>query len=88
MTTRVARWVQELVEDVVGHSPCEIGKIYLIQGRPCRIISGQYWGEHGISNFWSWRQMLLPGHLGPEEHGYGGDWPELTEQEAAAMLDK
>jgi len=41
-------------------------------GRLVQIVSGSYWGAHGLSNFWHWRPVLENGDLGKEECGYGG----------------
>ena len=40
---------------------------------PCDvlIISGEYMGQYGISNFWVWRRILNDGELAPVEQGYG-----------------
>ena len=40
-------------------------------GRIVQIVSGQYYGAHGLSNFWHWRPVLESGRLGKEECGYG-----------------
>lgn len=40
-------------------------------GRTVKIIDGQYMGEHGLSNFWYWREVKKGGKLGKKEHGYG-----------------
>lgn len=72
--TRVSRWVRELTEDVIGGAPVAIGKRYMHpEDGEIEIVAGQYWGEHGLSNHWSWRVIAT----GEEKHGYGGDWPEL-----------
>jgi hypothetical protein len=69
--TQVAGWVRELTESVIGESPFEIGKRYwhptdgLIE-----IVSGQYWGTHGLSNHWRWR-VVSNGEI---HAGYGGEW--------------
>ena len=43
-------------------------------GRMVQITSGQYMGTHGLSNFWSWREVLANGQLSStEENGYGWD---------------
>jgi hypothetical protein len=71
--TRVQPWVVRMVEEVMGGSPLEIGRRYEHpQDGEIEITGGQYWGEHGISNFWYWR-VLASGEI---HHGYGGDWPE------------
>jgi hypothetical protein len=67
----VADWVKKMVED---NFPChlEIGKtVQHRDGRNVLIIAGQFWGTHGISNFWHWREVLPNGTLGPKECGYG-----------------
>jgi hypothetical protein len=35
------------------------------------IVDGQYWGAHGLSNFWYWREVLPDGSLGRRGCGYG-----------------
>ena len=41
-------------------------------GRMVKIVDGQYWGEHGLSNHWYWRPVDKNGKFcGPEECGYG-----------------
>jgi hypothetical protein len=69
----VKPWVKEMVEHVVGSAPFKVGdRVKHPDGRLVQITSGQYWGEHGISNHWSWREVLPDGSLsGKEEHGYG-----------------
>jgi len=53
-------------------SSLSIGKVIKHpDGRTVKVIDGQYWGTHGLSNFWCWREVLSGGLLGPEEHGYG-----------------
>jgi len=50
-------------EDIV------IGEDYRLEnGDRITIKSGQYWGEHGISNFWYWYNHDKQ----KEEKGYGG----------------
>jgi len=34
---------------------------------PCAVIDGQYYGGHGISNFWIFKNL----QTGKEERGYG-----------------
>jgi len=73
--TQVEDWVRELTESVVGGPPVEIGKRYTHpQYGEIEITSGQYWGTHGLSNFWYWTVI----ETGETKHGYGGDWPEVT----------
>lgn len=70
--TQVAKWVQDLVEDVMGPSPMMIGAdIRHPDGYMVRIISGQLWGEHGLSDWWTWRRIKDDGSLGREVSGYG-----------------
>lgn len=65
--------VKEMVEELAG--PCAQWQIGMDvrhpSGRTVRLTGGQYWGRHGVSNFWYWREVLPDGSLGPEEHGYG-----------------
>ena len=50
----VQEWVKDLVEGVMGKPP-KIGQKIKVEGRPAIITSGQYWGEHGLSNWWTWK---------------------------------
>lgn len=68
----VEPWIKELVEEVLGPSPMAIGAVLTHpDGRTVKIVAGQYWGDHGISNFWTWREVGADGSLGTVEHGYG-----------------
>ena len=69
----VRTWVVELVEGVLGGPPFAIGEVvWHPSGRRVQITDGQYWGEHGLSNFWHWREVLSDGTLAATvEHGYG-----------------
>jgi hypothetical protein len=69
----VATWVKKFTEESFGGSPFEVGQTVLHpDGRNVRIISGQYWGEHGLSNHWAWREVLPDGTLSAtHETGYG-----------------
>lgn len=72
----VLPWVKDLVEDVIGSSPLAIGKKYRHpEDGVIQIISGQYWGTHGISNHWHWEVL----ETGEVHWGYGGQWPEVTD---------
>jgi hypothetical protein len=55
--------------------PCTlaIGKVVRHpDGRMVKVIGGQYWGTHGLSNFWYWREVKEDGSLSErEESGYG-----------------
>jgi hypothetical protein len=68
----VAPWVRELVE---AEWPCsmEVGikTLHATDGREVLITSGRFWDTHGVSNWWTWREVLPDGSLGPEECGYG-----------------
>lgn len=68
----VEPWVRNLVESTLGGPPVEIGRYYVHpDDGPIQIVSGRYWGEHGISNFWDWR-ILATGEV---KHGYADNWP-------------
>lgn len=63
---------KKITEDVFGGSPFEIGDVVdHPDGRMVKIVGGQYWGDHGLSNFWSWQPVEKDGTLGKLEHGYG-----------------
>jgi hypothetical protein len=67
--------VEEWVKSIVGPSPLRVGGRYRhpIDGE-IEIISGQFWGTHGVSNFWHWRIIAT----GETHHGYGDSWEEIT----------
>jgi hypothetical protein len=66
---RIAR---EITEEITRRAPFAVGDtVKHPSGRFVTITSGQYWGAHGLSNFWYWKEVLADGTLGPEEHGYG-----------------
>lgn len=68
----VEPWVKELVEETLGGSKMAVGQtIKHPDGRTVHITSGQYWGEHGVSNSWTWQEVKADGSLGPRESGYG-----------------
>lgn len=69
----VEQWVKDLMDRVSGPSLMEVGLVLAHpDGRTVKITSGQYWGDHGLSNFWYWREVLADGTLSEtEEHGYG-----------------
>lgn len=74
--TRVAPWVRNLTEEVIGGSPVEVGKRYLHpEDGLIEIVSGQYWGTYGLSNFWYWTVI----ETGETKNGYGGDWEEVKD---------
>ena len=71
----VADWVTQMIEDVAGGSPVEIGKQYMHpEDGLIEITSGQYWGQHGLSNHWRWTVV----ETGETKHGYAGDWPAAS----------
>lgn len=71
----VRQWVKDMTEDVMGGPPFKVGdRVKHPSGRTVEIVSGQYWGEHGLSNHWSWREVLPEGGLAEKvESGYGWD---------------
>lgn len=68
---KIEDWVKELVESELGGPPFAIGDVVNKDGRPVEIQEGQYWGDYGLSNFWTFREVLPDGSYGPEETGYG-----------------
>ena len=40
-------------------------------GRVVKVVGGSYWGTDGLSNHWTFREVLTDGSLGPKEYGYG-----------------
>lgn len=68
----VVPWVKDLVEEEFKCTMA-VGKILRHpDGRLVKITDGRFWGEHGVSNFWHWREVSPDGSfIGPEEHGYG-----------------
>lgn len=80
--TDVAQWVQDLTakaietDDSRVYKP-DIGSRVMYEPQKgtryeVEIESGQYWGLHGLSNFWRWRRVNSDGSLATEiEPGYG-----------------
>ncbi len=67
----VAPWVRDIIEKHFKSS-MEVGKtLQHPDGRKVLVIDGRFWGEHGVSNFWYWREVREDGSLGPKESGYG-----------------
>ena len=69
-------WVRDLVEtaelETGRNNKLKIGKtVRYTDGRLVKIISGRYWGQYGISNFWSWQEVKADGSLGVIENGHG-----------------
>ncbi|MDO9333988.1 MAG: hypothetical protein Q7T57_05645 [Dehalococcoidales bacterium] len=70
--TSLTRIAKEITEEVTGGTPFDIGDIVKHpDGRTVKIVEGEYWGEHGVSNFWRWREVMPNGKLGKIECGYG-----------------
>ena len=68
----VQAWVRELVESVCKTSLKVGATVKHPDGRTVRIIDGRFWGEHGVSNFWFWREVKPDGSLSrKKECGYG-----------------
>jgi hypothetical protein len=65
----VEQWVKDLVEEEFGENKIIIGgrAIHIKTNKEVKIISGRYWGDHGISNFWYWREV----ESNKEGCGYG-----------------
>lgn len=69
--SKVEQWVKDITEDVFGRSPLKVGmQIKTTDGRLFKVISGYYWGEFGISNFWNFLDITNNGS-GKEYCGYG-----------------
>lgn len=79
--SEVKPWVREMTEEVIGGSPFHVGQtVKTDTGKTVKIVSGQYWGRYGISNFWWWKYLRSDGTL--EEvtwcgYGYINDKGEL-----------
>lgn len=67
--------IRQIIETVIDRdnriiSP-EVGSIVFLKedGRfiPVKILRGQFYGKHGVSNFWYWMNL----ETNKEEHGYG-----------------
>lgn len=73
------QWVRDLTESVIGGSPVEIGKRYQHPEHGIiEIVSGQYWGAHGLSNHWRWKVV----ETGEMKSGYAEEWPEVIDGSA------
>jgi len=73
----VSENAKNLTESVLGGSPLQIGKRYIHPTDGLiEITHGQYWGKHGLSNHWHW--IIV--ETGESSHGYGGNWPEATDE--------
>jgi hypothetical protein len=73
---------RRVTEEVMGPPPFAIGDcVHRPDGRLVKIIGGQWWGTHGLSNFWDWREVLPNGELGEPECGYGWNPGESSPHE-------
>ena len=72
---------RQVTEEVLGPAPFAIGdRVPHPDGRLVEITGGQWWGTHGLSNYWYWKPVLSDGTLGEQESGYGWS-PEDTLQQ-------
>lgn len=55
-----------LFKPFMNNENYKIGDVYKVE-----IIEGQYWGTHGLSNFWYWYRLNKDGSRGKKEHGHG-----------------
>ena len=64
---------EKFTSSVIPPSKRKVGGDFIHKdGRTVRIVGGQYWGTHGLSNFWDWREILADGTLSEKiECGYG-----------------
>jgi len=61
-----------MIEELKTHQRFDVGDTMRHEdGRIVRVVGGQYWGTYGLSNHWSFKEVLADGSLGPKEHGYG-----------------
>lgn len=68
----VEQWVKDLTDKVVGPNTIKVGNYYEHPADGLIFIeSGQYWGQHGLSNHWRWSVVAT----GEKKYGYGGSWP-------------
>jgi hypothetical protein len=69
----VEQWVKDSTKEHFGSAPFAVDDVVTHpSGRQVKITAGQYWGTHGLSNFWYWREVLPNGDLSETvEHGYG-----------------
>jgi hypothetical protein len=63
---------RQITEEVLGPAPFAIGdRVRHPDGHLVQITDGQWWGEHGLSNYWYWQEVLENGELGRADSGYG-----------------
>lgn len=80
--TELFELARKVTDEVLGPPPFAIGdRVRRPDGRLVQITEGQWWGEHGLSNFWYWKEVLSNGELGESECGYGWS-PEDAPQQA------
>ena len=71
----------EIIEDLKKQQRFDIGDTMLHEsGRIVKVTAGQYWGKHGLSNHWTFREIMPDGSLGAEEHDYGYVLMEKAEE--------
>lgn len=46
------------------------------------ILDGQFMGQHGVSNFWTWKVVAT----GEMREGYGGDWQAVKVAPRSSVL--
>jgi len=73
--------IKFMVEKHLGKIPLVVGEfaIHETHGKVL-ITDGQFWGEHGVSNFWYWRKLNkhnVP--YGKIYSGYGKDLNSIKE---------
>lgn len=62
----------EMIEDLKKQQRFDVGDTMRHEdSRIVKVVRGQYWGEYGLSNHWTFKEVLADGSLGPEEHDYG-----------------
>ncbi|MEO9521676.1 MAG: hypothetical protein ABJC88_16865 [Parasphingorhabdus sp.] len=64
----VSDWIKDFTESTIGGAPFAIGDIvrHPEHGK-VEITGGQYWGAHGLSNFWDYTAL----DTGEKHNGYG-----------------
>jgi hypothetical protein len=72
MSAHIQTVLRELAKEAMGPTKLKINSIvrHPTDGI-VKIVDGQYWGEHGISNFWYWQEIKPDGSLGERKSGYG-----------------
>ncbi len=73
MSAHIKNIVANMV-DALAPKHMKVDEIVLHpDGRSVKIIDGCYLDPiyHRVSNWWTWREVLVDGTLGKEESGYG-----------------